>query len=159
MATLNFGFTQEEVQAAQNDSYAALPAGNYVAQVERSEVKQTKDGTGSYLSLGFKILEGDYSGRMLFGNITLTNKNSQAQEIGRKQLIKLSTACGLGHLQDSEQLHGIPVMIKASDSRVYEGEKQNDIKDYKPVQQNQQSDFTQSPPAQTASSNKPWVRG
>ena len=159
MATLNFGFTQEEVQAAQNDSYTALPAGNYIARVERSEVKQTKDGTGSYLSLGFKILEGDYSGRMLFGNITLTNKNSQAQEIGRKQLIKLSTACGLGHLQDSEQLHGIAVMIKVSDSRVYEGEKQNDIKDYKPVQQNQQSDFTQSPPAQTASSNKPWVRG
>ncbi|AKI27783.1 DUF669 domain-containing protein [Moraxella catarrhalis] len=159
MATLNFGFTQEEVQAAQNDSYTALPAGNYIAQVERSEVKQTKDGTGSYLSLGFKILEGDYSGRMLFGNITLTNKNSQAQEIGRKQLIKLSTACGLGHLQDSEQLHGIAVMIKVSDSRVYEGEKQNDIKDYKPAPAIQLSGFTQSPPTQTASSNKPWVRG
>ena len=158
MATLNFGFTQEEAQAAQNDSYAALPAGNYVAQVERSEVKQTKDGTGSYLSLGFKVMDGDYAGRVLFGNITLTNKNSQAQEIGRKQLIKLSTACGLGHLQDSEQLHGIPVMIKVSDSRVYEGEKQNDIKDYKPAQQNQQSGFTQSPPTQTTS-NKPWVRG
>lgn len=158
MATLNFGFTQEEVQAAQNDSYAALPAGNYVAQVERSEVKQTKDGTGSYLSLGFKVMDGDYAGRVLFGNITLTNKNSQAQEIGRKQLIKLSTACGLGHLQDSEQLHGIPVMIKVSDSRVYEGEKQNDIKDYKPVQQIQQSGFAQPSPAQTAS-NKPWVRG
>lgn len=159
MATLNFGFTQEEVQAAQNDSYTALPAGNYIAQVERSEVKQTKDGTRSYLSLGFKILEGDYSGRMLFGNITLTNKNSQAQEIGRKQLIKLSTACGLGHLQDSEQLHGIAVMIKVSDSRVYEGEKQNDIKDYKPAPAIQLSGFTQSPPTQTASSNKPWVRG
>lgn len=159
MATLNFGFTQEEVQAAQNDSYTALPAGNYIAQVERSEVKQTKDGTGSYLSLGFKILEGDYSGRMLFGNITLTNKNSQAQEIGRKQLIKLSTACGLGHLQDSEQLHGIAVMIKVSDSRVYEGEKQNDIKDYKPAPAIQLSGFTQSPPTQTAASNKPWVRG
>lgn len=159
MATLNFGFTQEEVQAAQNDSYTALPAGNYIAQVERSEVKQTKDGTGPYLSLGFKILEGDYSGRMLFGNITLTNKNSQAQEIGRKQLIKLSTACGLGHLQDSEQLHGIAVMIKVSDSRVYEGEKQNDIKDYKPAPAIQLSGFTQSPPTQTASSNKPWVRG
>lgn len=158
MATLNFSFTQEEVQAAQNDNYAALPAGNYVAQVERSEVKQTKDGIGSYLSLGFKILEGDYSGRMLFGNITLTNKNSQAQEIGRKQLIKLSTACGLGHLQDSEQLHGIPVMIKVSDSRVYDGEKQNDIKDYKPVQQIQQSGFAQQSTAQTTS-NKPWVRG
>lgn len=158
MATLNFGFTQEEVQVAQNDSYAALPAGNYVAQVERSEVKQTKDGTGSYLSLGFKVMDGDYAGRVLFGNITLTNKNSQAQEIGRKQLIKLSTACGLGHLQDSEQLHGIPVMIKVSDSRVYEGEKQNDIKDYKPVQQIQQSGFAQPSPAQTAS-NKPWVRG
>lgn len=157
MATLNFGFTSEEAQAAQNDSYAALPAGNYIAQVERSEVKNTKDGTGSYLSLGFKVIDGDYAGRVLFGNITLTNKNSQAQEIGRKQLIKLSTACGLGHLQDSEQLHGIPVMIRVSDSRVYEGEKQNDIKDYKPVQATAPSQSAFTPPPQASS--KPWVRG
>lgn len=157
MATLNFGFTTEEAQAAQNDSYAALPSGNYIAQVERSEVKNTKDGTGSYLSLGFKVIDGDYAGRVLFGNITLTNKNSQAQEIGRKQLIKLSTACGLGHLQDSEQLHGIPVMIRVSDSRVYEGEKQNDIKDYKPVQATAPSQPSFTPPPQASS--KPWVRG
>lgn len=157
MATLNFGFTSEEAQAAQNDSYAALPSGNYIAQVERSEVKNTKDGTGSYLSLGFKVIDGDYAGRVLFGNITLTNKNSQAQEIGRKQLIKLSTACGLGHLQDSEQLHGIPVMIRVSDSRVYEGEKQNDIKDYKPVQATAPSQPAFTPPPQASS--KPWVRG
>lgn len=158
MATLNFGFTSEEAQAAQNDSYAALPSGNYIAQVERSEVKTTKDGTGSYLSLGFKVIDGEYAGRVLFGNITLTNKNSQAQEIGRKQLIKLSTACGLGHLQDSEQLHGIPVMIKVSDSRVYEGEKQNDIKDYKAVQATVSSQPAFTPPPSQASS-KPWVRG
>lgn len=157
MATLNFGFTSEEAQAAQNDSYAALPSGNYIAQVERSEVKTTKDGTGSYLSLGFKVIDGEYAGRVLFGNITLTNKNSQAQEIGRKQLIKLSTACGLGHLQDSEQLHGIPVMIKVSDSRVYEGEKQNDIKDYKAVQATAPSQQSFTPPPQASS--KPWVRG
>ncbi|OOS03247.1 Protein of unknown function [Moraxella cuniculi DSM 21768] len=157
MATLNFGFTSEEAQAAQNDSYAALPSGNYIAQVERSEVKTTKDGTGSYLSLGFKVIDGEYAGRVLFGNITLTNKNSQAQEIGRKQLIKLSTACGLGHLQDSEQLHGIPVMIKVSDSRVYEGEKQNDIKDYKAVQASAPSQPSFTPPPKAAS--KPWIRG
>lgn len=157
MATLNFGFTSEEAQAAKNDSYAALPSGNYIAQVERSEVKTTKDGTGSYLSLGFKVIDGEYAGRVLFGNITLTNKNSQAQEIGRKQLIKLSTACGLGHLQDSEQLHGIPVMIKVSDSRVYEGEKQNDIKDYKAVQATASSQPSFTPPPQA--SRKPWVRG
>lgn len=114
MALLNLNFTQEEVQNAQSDNFTPIPAGNYVAEVNRSEVKATKDGRGSYLSLSLKVLEGDFAGRLIFQNITLTNANATAQTIGREQMAQLAGACGVLNLQDSEQLHGKPIGIRVA---------------------------------------------
>ena len=160
MATLNFSYTSEEAQAAQNDSFEALPAGIYIAQIERSDIKATRAGNGSYLSLGFKVIDGQYAGRWIWGNITLTNSNSQATEIGRKQLIKLANACGLGRVADSSELHGIPVKLKVKQGE-YNGDITNEISDYHPA--DTASFGSPSAPMQTnvptQTTKRPWERG
>ncbi|MBF6949467.1 DUF669 domain-containing protein, partial [Acinetobacter baumannii] len=71
MALLNIQFDQNEIaQAQKGGDFAPIPVGTYIAQINRSEIKSTKAGTGSYLSLGFQIVEGEYEGRMIFQNIT-----------------------------------------------------------------------------------------
>lgn len=144
MALLNLNFTQSEVQNAQKDNFAPIPAGNYTAEVNRSEVKQTKDGRGSYLALSLKVLEGEFAGRLVFQNITLTNANATAQIIGREQMAQLAGACGILSLKDSEQLHGIPVGIRVAIETDKSGqyEPRNSVKKFfglnNPMQSNSQ---------------------
>ena len=159
MALLNLNFTQDEVKNAQSDNFAPIPAGNYVAEVNRSEVKQTRDGRGSYLSLSFKIIEGEFAGRLIFQNITLTNANVTAQTIGREQMAQLAGACGVLQLQDSEQLHGIPVGIRVAIETDKSGqyEPRNTIKKFfpqnSPMHTNQE--FGVQP---QAPQGNPWAR-
>jgi len=40
-----------------------IPAGKYMAMISASIMKPTKNGTGSYLSLEFTVLEGEHRGR------------------------------------------------------------------------------------------------
>lgn len=135
MALLNLNFTQDEVTKAQSDNFTPIPTGNYVAEVNRSEVKATKDGRGSYLSLSLKVLEGDFAGRLIFQNITLTNANATAQTIGREQMAQLAGACGILNLQDSEQLHGKPIGIRVAIETDKSGqyEPRNTVKKFFPL--------------------------
>ena len=171
MALLNLNFSQDEVKNAQSDNFGPIPAGNYTAEITRSEVKQTKDGRGSYLSLSLKVLEGDHAGRLIFQNITLTNANATAQTIGRASLAQLAGACGILSLQDSEQLHGIPVGIRVAIETDKSGqyEPRNTIKKFFPLGSPmhntapqgfataQQGFAPQSTPT-TAPQSNPWAR-
>ena len=168
MALLNLNFTQDEVKNAQSDNYAPIPAGNYTAEITRSEVKQTKDGRGSYLSLSFKIIEGDFAGRLIFQNITLTNANATAQNIGREQMAQLAGACGILQLQDSQQLHGKPIGIRVAIETDKSGqyEPRNSVKKFFPL--NSPSFGTPAPTApqapqgyaqpQAPAQGNPWAR-
>ena len=162
MALLNLNFTQDEVKNAKSDNFAPIPAGNYTAEITRSEVKQTKDGRGSYLSLSLKVLEGDHAGRLIFQNITLTNANATAQTIGREQMAQLAGACGILSLQDSEQLHGIPVGIRVAIETDKNGqyEPRNPIKKFSP-QNSPMHTSGQAPQqgySQSAPQGNPWAR-
>ena len=171
MALLNLNFTQDEVKNAQSDNYAPIPAGNYTAEITRSEVKQTKDGRGSYLSLSFKIIEGEFAGRLIFQNITLTNANATAQTIGHEQMAQLAGACGVLQLQDSQQLHGIAMTIRVAieTDKTGQYEPRNAIKKFMPYQQSLQLQNTlgfnqgfnaaqQSVTSITSHNSNPWAR-
>lgn len=171
MATLNLKFEQAEVAEAQKGgSFDPIPAGNYIVEINRSEIKATKAGTGSYLSVGFKILDGNMAGRIIFQNITLANPNQIAANIGREQMAQLAGACGIYQLQDSEQLHGIPMEIKVTVKKDAQYGDSNDIKKFSPLQSagftapSAQAPVSQgftSPQAQAPTQPKaqPWVRG
>lgn len=92
--------------------YEPLPAGKYKAQITNSEVKPTSTG-GLMLKLTWDILDKEYQGRKVFGQLNIVNASEKAQQIGRGQLSSLSIACGkLGIPEDSIELHEIPHVIK-----------------------------------------------
>jgi len=109
MALLPEVFRSEDVEA---DEFSLLPVGKYLAQVVKSEIKETKSGTGKYISLQLKIVDGDYAGRVVFDNINFINANDIAQKIGQQQLKALSEACGIVELEDTAELHAIPIVIQ-----------------------------------------------
>ena len=86
LAFLNIN-PDEEVKGG---SFDPIPQGEYNLLIEEAEVKRTKNGTGSYLSLRFQVLDGTYAGRVLFDNVTIMHDNQQAVDIGKEKLILLS---------------------------------------------------------------------
>ena len=109
MAELNFNAGDQEGM----DDYSVLPAGPYNVQVVKSEVVPTKDTTGTLLKLQFKVIDGKFKGRIVFGQYNLTNKSSQAVEISRKQMKTLCDAIGKPNgVGDSVEMHNIPLQIK-----------------------------------------------
>jgi len=114
MALLDMQFDQNEIQDAHKNDFDPIPAGTYTAEITRSEIKDNASGSGNRLSLGLKIIDGHHAGRLIFQDITLRNNNQIAQQIGRKQMAQLVSACGKSSVQDSSDLHGIPMEIKVA---------------------------------------------
>jgi hypothetical protein len=132
MARLNFN---RKNAPESTSSFDLIPDGFYRAEIVASEMKQTKAGTGSYISLRFK-LDGNpkFDGRQLFCNLNIDNPNPKAVEIAQRQLADIMECCGVQEVEDSEELHGKPMLIKVR-TRKGNGQydDQNEIKGFKPV--------------------------
>lgn len=150
MAQLNF----DASTVSPSESIEAIPAGWYNAQIDQSEMKPTKDGSGAYLELRFSVLDGQYANRKVFGRLNLRNANPVAQEIAYKQLSAICHATGVLQVQDSQQLHGRPMKIKVS-VRAASGdyEASNELKAFKNI--NEQVDGPVGAPA--AQGGAPWA--
>ena len=88
-----------------------IPAGDYMMHLVKSEFKPTKAKTGHYLACQFKVLEGDYKGRVVFTNLNLDNPNPVAVEIANKELNSICSACGKEGVEDSDELLNIPLVV------------------------------------------------
>lgn len=88
-----------------------IPLGKYLATVTKSDVKPTKAKTGKYISLTFTIQYGKYKGRLVFTNLNIINPNPVAVEIAQKELATLCRAVGKVSIQDTNELHGIPLIL------------------------------------------------
>lgn len=82
------------------------PAGWYMLRVVDSEIRETKAGTGQYVSYEFEIV--DLPGKKHWENYNFDNPSEVAQRIALAQLKCLAMACGKagGTLSDFSQLHG-----------------------------------------------------
>lgn len=119
-----------------NEAFEPLPAGWYNARIINSEAKPTKDNESGYLLMELEIIDGDHKGRKVFDRLNLWNKSTQATEIAHRQLSAYCHATGVFILQDSVQLHGIPLKIKLS-VRTQDGyDPSNDVKAVKHIQDN-----------------------
>jgi len=128
MANLN-GFNAHEVEPTSN--FEPLPAGKYLAAITESEMKPTKNGSGSYLQLAFTILEGEFKNRVLWARLNLNNPNATAVKIARSELSAICHAVGVMQPRDSVELHNIPLLITVKlKKREDTGELTNEIKGY-----------------------------
>lgn len=94
----------------------------------------TKAGDGSYLKLTFKVIEGEYINRLIWSNLNLDNPNPKAVEIAQRELSALCRAIDVLDLEDSQQLHGIPLSGQVKIRKGTNGyADQNTISGFKPV--------------------------
>lgn len=132
MASLGGTFVPSDVPP---DEFTPLPAGEYLAQIISSDVKDTKTGTGQMLNLTWEVMTGPQEGRMIFDRINIRNQNEKAQAIGLRQLANICEALGVPHVDDSEELHHRPlklVVVIEEDKNGQYGP-QNRIKKYAPA--------------------------
>ncbi|QEA09776.1 hypothetical protein PQC31_gp55 [Pseudomonas phage Iggy] len=115
-----------------------IPAGWVVAQVTESDIKATQSG-GARLATTFTVLQPQqYAGRKVFTGFNIKNDNPTAQEIAFKQLSALAHAVGVLQIQDSQQLHGIPLHIRLKVRPAKDGyEASNDITAYRSMSEPQ----------------------
>lgn len=130
MVELKKAYNTDDNKEKLND-FSVIPPGEYTAEIIKSEMKQNQNKTGYYLALRWKIIKGDHKGKLLFNNLNLVHPNPVASQIADKALNSICAACNKLGVKDSEQLHGIPVVLvvalkKATETRPAS----NDIKGY-----------------------------
>lgn len=161
------------VKLEEVDNFDPIPAGVYTAQINSVQIKDTKAGTGKYLSVMLQITGPAYQGRVVFDNINTQNPNQVAVDIGMATLKKIAKAIGEETILDTDQMIGaaVEIKVKIEDSPEY-GAK-NVVKDYKPITGNApaapssarpsnfgpQAGFT-PPPAEAPANGAtpPWMR-
>ncbi|MCC7408103.1 MAG: DUF669 domain-containing protein [Phycisphaeraceae bacterium] len=152
MANLN-GFNAHEVEP--NASFDPIPAGKYLAAIAESEMKPTKNGSGSYLQLTFTIMEGEFRGRVLWARLNLNNPNATAVKIARSELSAVCHAVGVMQPRDSVELHNLPLLITVKvKKREDTGELTNEVKGYEP----KAAAAGKPQQAPTTSNTPPWKR-
>lgn len=128
-----------------------LPKGDYQAMVVESAVAPTASGSGEMLKLVFEVMAGDVRGRRIVERLNIVNAHATAQRIAQEMLARLCAAAGLSGIADSDELHGIPVVIRVDIRPGSDGYgDRNVIKDYRPLV------ATKPPPRQAASARRPW---
>ncbi len=128
-----------------------LPKGDYQAKVVESAVVPTASGSGEMLKLVFEVMAGDLRGRRIVERLNIVNPHATAQRIAQAMLARLCAAAGLSGIADSDELHGIPVVIRVDIRPGSDGYgDRNTIKDYRPLV------VAKPPPRQAASARRPW---
>ncbi len=166
MSFLNFN----AATVAPQETFEPVPAGTYLASIEESEIKETKSRSGQILNLTWRVLDGQFKGRKVFDRVNIVNQNPKATEIGQRQLSAICHAANVLQLNDTQQLHGIPMTIKVIIRKDETGQyaDQNEVKGYTapagqaPVQIQGQMGMQQQPgvkatPARQQGVQAPWA--
>ncbi|QVJ07735.1 hypothetical protein S1R3Y_000026 [Vibrio phage vB_ValP_VA-RY-3] len=141
MALLPNVFVPEEAESME---FEVLPAGWYPAEIVKSDLKTTKDKTGKYIALKFKItddveIKGEEvksNGRFVFTNLNIVNKNETAVKIAMSDLKAICESIGYeGELEDTVDIHDQEMMIKLSvKPETSEWPAKNEVKGYKAIE-------------------------
>src|SRR5262249_39861142 len=90
-----------------------------IVEVSRKEAQNNSSST--YILAVFEIIEGEHKGRKIFQNITLTNQNQQAVEIGQRLLTDICNALKIGPLKNLEVLLYKPMKVRVGIKRDKDG--------------------------------------
>lgn len=145
-------FNAAEVQPS---SFEAIPTGTYEAVISNSESRPMKSGNGMGFNLEFEIISGECKGRKVFAWITFEHRTSpDAQRIGREQLSAICRAVGVTQLNDTAQLHNLPLLIVVALDK--NDPTRNNIKGFKAVKS--VGAGAAAPQAAPQNQGAPWAR-
>lgn len=120
-------FDASEVEPSSD--FGAIPPGRYEAIVTATEWRDTSSGNGRYLKLTLQVVGGPHDGHVLFDNLNLENPSEKAVQIARGTLSRICRAVGVMKPRDSEDLHGLPLVVRV-ENETYEGQMYNRVKGY-----------------------------
>ena len=131
MADLN-GFNANDVPpSSPSRTYELLPDGRYEVIATASDLREARNGVGTYVQMEFEVVAGDHRGRRLWDRFIMEHPNPKAVDMGRLQLASLCRAVGKASPADSSDLHDVPVVaIVTQEARKDTGELVNRIKGY-----------------------------
>lgn len=127
----NLGATFDASQVAPSEDRGALPPGEYVMGIVKSEKRDTKTGSGSYIEIEFEVMDGDRKGARAWSRLNLWNQNAQAVEIAQRDLSAICHAVGKLRVTDTSELHGIPMVVRMGKRK--DDPNQTEPKAYKPA--------------------------
>ena len=78
-----------------NSEFEEVPLGKYEVAIDRMEIKETKNGDKLMLSIVFRIVEGNYKGRLIFYNQVIMNH--VGYEFAIRMLISLKSGLEMTH--------------------------------------------------------------
>jgi hypothetical protein len=107
------------------EDFAPLPAGGYVATLERAELTNARTKQTPGVKLTFKVLEGPHAGRLVWADLWLSER---AREHTKRDLLKL----GVTDLSQLEQPvpEGIVCRLVVVLRRGDDGRSWNDVKTF-----------------------------
>ena len=153
MASL--GGTYDASQGEQMSDRSAPPAGEYLAAIARSDVADTKKGDGRKVEPELQVLDGAPQGRPLWTTLHLWNPSATTVEMAQRELNSICHAAGRLRVADTEELHGIPMLVKLGFQK--DNPERNEPKGYKPAAGATQS--SPGPGAMAAASGASARRG
>lgn len=106
MAQLNVNLSDVNEKDAEGGGGVVVPRDRYLLNIVEGEVKRNSKNTGDLFEYKAEIIEGEFAGVKVFGNINVTHQNVTAQKIGQAQLAALAEATGIGknNLTDTDQV-------------------------------------------------------
>ena len=156
MASLSQSFDVSDMPKSSKD-FSPLPAGWYSATISEAEIKQTKAGTGEYISVKYSITGPTHEGRGVYGNLNIKNPSPKAEEIGRQHLGEIMRATGLARIDNTDQLIGKSLSIKLEVKLSEEYGDGNEVKGFKAVAGGSMPTPSASAPA-PAKAAPPWAK-
>lgn len=159
MAKVDFTFAGDEAELNSNDfDRTPLPDGKYNVEITNSDYRDNSNGTGSYVMVEFRVIDGEFSDRKLWGNYNIVHSNETAQEIGQQQFAKLCLAAlGKPSCSDTDELIGRQLCVGVGLDK--KDPSRNRIKWTESVQQTTSAPAPrQNAAPSVAKTAKPWER-
>jgi len=155
MASLSQSFSVSDLPES-SKNFSPLPAGWYTATISEAEIKQTKAGTGEYISVKYSITGPTHEGRGVYGNLNIKNPSQKAEEIGRQHLGEIMRATGMARIDNTDQLIGKSLSIKLEVKLSEEHGDGNEVKGFKALAGGSMPTPAASAPA-SAKAAPPWA--
>ena len=126
----NLGGTFDATQVEPNGDFDPVPAGEYRAMIVDSEITAISEQNdfGKCLNLSWKIDGGPHDGRLVWQRLNLWAENfkskkpeksdaqvtQESRDIAQREFSSICHATGKLSVQDSEELHHLPCLIKVT---------------------------------------------
>ena len=124
------------------ESFEPMPEGTQaISEIIESDYTGPNDKGTRQAMVRFEVIDGEFQGHKAYRYMTMVcpsskvNKNKQniAELIGRNELREVCEACGYFSINQTEELHGIPVLVTyGRDEPNAKGQIFNNVKSVKP---------------------------